>query len=133
MPPPTPSPVVTDGTLFVLGDYVLFGAALGIVLFTIFYGIRSNWTRTQAGRSLFIDRLMFTLLVLLVTATRFLGPDWPFRGWVRLGIYTAIFYSSWRLLFTLLRIQHRHPDKVNSNDLMDLTEQEAPQPPQERI
>lgn len=99
-----------DDLIFRLGDVVLLLSTPAVVLFTILYGIRSRWRSTQPGRAVFYTALSFSLVLLLTLCTRWFGPDWPFRGWIRLVVYGFVTFSMWRQLITLVIYQRKYPN-----------------------
>lgn len=102
--PPHPS------FLYDLGDWTLFTAIPPIVLFTAFYFFRSNWRATGSGRALMWLTGSMTVVLVLTAVTRFLGPNWPGREWVRLAAYFFVSLAVWRLFFLLIKTQFLRRD-----------------------
>lgn len=97
---------MSDDRLFMLGDLVMFSGAPAIVLFVLFYGLRSRWERSAVGRSVFTLAASLAAVYILVGVTLLVG-DFPYRGWIRLVVYAAVSVAQWVLFVVLLRTQHR--------------------------
>lgn len=87
----------------VLWGYLL--VLLPFLLFSFFYGFKSPWTLTAAGRGLMILSCTLSLALIQTVVTLFLGPDWWGRAILRTIFLSGGFTSGWYLLYTLLRLQ----------------------------
>ena len=92
--------------LFMWGDLAMIAGAPAILLFVLFYGLRSRWEKSAVGRSVFTLAASLAAVYVLVGVTLWLG-DFPGRGWIRLGVYSAVSTAMWVLFIVLLRTQHR--------------------------
>lgn len=97
-------------TLYRVGDWVMLGSMLGILVFTFSYGIFFSWRKTAAGRSIMYLALALDIWAVQSFASR-LDPDYTGRGWVRLAVYILIFITVWSLVVTLWRAWHRNREK----------------------
>jgi hypothetical protein len=92
--------------LLAFGDALLIAGSPAIILFVIFYWRRSPWRTLLAGRSLmYLAMAMSGVLLSNLAAVEF-GADYPGRPLVRIVVYGTMSVMTWRLLFTLLRIQN---------------------------
>lgn len=97
-------------TLLIIGDVVLLTSFPALALFVGFYYVKSSWRTLPVGRSLMYFALSFMLVVLTVSMSLWLGPNYPFREWVRIFAYTLVSVTTWRLFFTLRYIQKQPMD-----------------------
>ena len=96
--------------LLTIGDVVLLTSFPALALFVGFYYVKSSWRTLPVGRSLMYFALSFMLVVLTVSMSLWLGPNYPFREWVRIFSYTIVSVTTWRLFFTLRYIQKQPMD-----------------------
>lgn len=115
-PSPFPDYMRPDATWAdVLADFVLMGCGLGALVFVILYGIFLNWRETPAGKALFYFMASLAAVLVLVILSRLTGGDYPGRDLVRLGVYSAGFVTSWRLVVELIRSWREGADGLNIN------------------
>lgn len=98
---------MSDERLFMLGDLALLAGGPAIVLFVLFYGFRSRWEATAAGRSVMALAASLASIYVLIAVTVVLGTEWELRGWARLVVFAATSTSMWVLFVNLLKAQHR--------------------------
>lgn len=96
---------------FLLGDFVLYAGTPAILLFVIFYGVRSDWRRLVAGRSLMYMSIAMLAIMTLAAVTAILGPDFPFRPLIRFVVYAAMSITLWKMFYTLIKIQSSGADQ----------------------
>lgn len=104
---------MTESSLFLLGNIICYSGFIAIVLFTVFYGVRSPWRSTIAGKALLTQSVSFMAVILLTAVTLLLGPDFPAREFVRIGIYAFFSASTWALFITLLKVQNKKTPRVD--------------------
>lgn len=92
-----------DHTLNLIGDIEIFVAGAGALVFAVSYMAFFNWRKTQAGRALLYFVLALVALCFVNALGRWMGNDYPFREYVRSGVYTAIVATIWRLVWVLWR------------------------------
>lgn len=93
-------------TLNAAGDLVLMSALPAVVLFILFYGIRSPWRSLFVGRSMmYLAISLAAVLSLGVIRIVFNDQSSQIIEGVRLAGYIIMTVFAWRLFFTLLRIQ----------------------------
>lgn len=97
-------------TLLIIGDAILLTSFPALALFVGFYFAKSPWRTLLVGRSLMYFALSFMLVVLTVSMSLWLGPNYPFREWVRIFSYSLVSVTTWRLFFTLRYIQKQPMD-----------------------
>lgn len=85
-----------------LADLVLLGAGIVILLFTILYGVFSQWTLTPGGKSVMVFVTSLDALLFLIIIGKFYGGEYPFRDVVRLAVYGYVFVSALNLVINLL-------------------------------
>lgn len=102
---------MSSDTVMDLGDLLLLSGVPAIILFAVFYGVRSKWRSTNPGRSLFYMSVAMSVILILSAVTRYLGAEWPFREWIRLVIYGSVSVTMWRMFVVLLRTQAKSRDK----------------------
>ena len=107
--------------LLTIGDVVLLTSFPALALFVGFYYVKSSWRTLPVGRSLMYFALSFMLVVLTVSMSLWLGPNYPFREWVRLFSYSLVSVMTWRLFFTLRYIQKQ---QMNDEQVKSTTESE---------
>ena len=90
----TPVDEVTN-TIFLIG-------VLAAIAFTLLYSLKSRWYQTHAGRSVWAVFVSFTLLLIDLFASRWIGHDYAGRDWLRLIPYTLLTVSLVYMLATLL-------------------------------
>lgn len=108
-------------TLLIIGDVILLTSFPALALFVGFYFAKSPWRTLLVGRSLMYFALSFMLVVLTVSMSLWLGPNYPFREWVRIFSYSLVSVTTWRLFFTLRYIQKQ---QMNDEQVKSTTESE---------
>ena len=108
-------------TLLIIGDVILLTSFPALALFVGFYYVKSSWRTLPVGRSLMYFALSFMLVVLTVSMSLWLGPNYPFREWVRIFSYSLVSVTTWRLFFTLRYIQKQ---QMNDEQVKSTTESE---------
>ena len=88
-------------TLMIAGTVLLFGAAVGTLVFGVSYAFWFRWWKTPAGRALLAFVTSLILVFLLNMLGMFLGPEYEGRELVRIGFYSTVFASSWWMVFVL--------------------------------
>lgn len=109
--------------LLILGDVIMFMAALGATAFAISYATFFAWRRTPAGRSL----MYFVLALVAWAAQSFisrLNPNYLGREWIRIGIYASIAITIWRLVATLWWSWKRTPFEVERRKQYEMKEKD---------
>lgn len=99
-----------------LGDYALLSSIPALALFVGFYYFGSPWKKLLVGRSLMYFAVSLLIINLVVLASLFFGSTYPGREWVRLGGYTLVSVTTWRLFFTLRKIQKERPRDEDSRE-----------------
>lgn len=107
--------------LLTIGDVVLLTSFPALALFVGFYYVKSSWRTLPVGRSLMYFALSFMLVVLTVSMSLWLGPNYPFREWVRLFSYSLVSVTTWRLFFTL---RYTQKQQMNDEQVKSTTESE---------
>lgn len=93
-------------------NLIAAGVFIGALVFVIIYGTQSKWRTTSPGRALMYWVASFALLVLMNTIHLATGK-YPGIEFVRICVYSFLFYSVWRLVFALLRIL-RNGEPINT-------------------
>jgi len=94
-------------TVLELGDVFLYGGFPAILVFTLFYGLRSRWWRYAEGRALLAKSASLVGITLTVILATWLGSDYTGRPIVRLVSYAFFFVASWWFAVRLIISQHR--------------------------
>ena len=102
--------------LLALGDYALLSSIPALALFVGFYYFGSPWKKLLVGRSLMYFAVSLLIISLVVLASLFFGPTYPGREWVRLSGYILVSVTTWRLFFTLRKIQKERPRDADSRE-----------------
>lgn len=96
--------------LFVIGDWVMVGALVGLITFTVSYGLFFSWRKTAAGRAIMYLALAMDAWSIQSLVAR-MNPDYFAREWIRLVVYIVVFVMVWGLVATLWRTWHRNTEK----------------------
>lgn len=91
---------MTDETLYVIGDLIMFTSIIGTLVFAGSYAFFFAWRKTAAGRSLMYFVLSLAAWAVQSFAAR-MDPDYPGRGVTRIFVYSLIAVTVWRLVVTL--------------------------------
>lgn len=102
--------------LLALGDYALLSSIPALALFVGFYYFGSPWKKLLVGRSLMYFAVSLLIISLVVLASLFFGPTYTGREWVRLSGYILVSVTTWRLFFTLRKIQKERPRDEDSRE-----------------
>lgn len=86
-------------------EYFLLGGMLGVIAFTLLYGLRSRWWKYIEGVALFAKSCSLAAISALSVAYLVFG-EYPFRPVIRAVVYVAFFLSSWFFVFALVKRQH---------------------------
>lgn len=93
---------MTEETLFIVGDLVMFSAVVGVLVFTLSYMLFFAWRKTHAGKALMYFTSSLALWAVQSFAAR-INPDYPGRPWSRVVVYLLISVTVWGLVVTLWR------------------------------
>lgn len=77
-------------------------AAIPAVAFPIIYALTAKWGRSLMGRSLMLLSTSIGVIMTLVAATTFLGPDYPGRQYVRIAVYFLLVIMLWFQLISYI-------------------------------
>lgn len=102
--------------LLLLGDYALLTSVPALALFVGFYYFGSPWRKLLVGRSLMYFAVSLLVICLVVLASLFFGSDYLGRDWVRLFGYVLVSITTWRLFFTLRKIQRERPRDTSERE-----------------
>lgn len=116
--------MISTETLLLLGDFILLGALPALALFVGFYYFKSPWKKLLVGRSLMYFAMALLGITVTVLLSLFLGPEYFLREWVRIILYSAVSFTSWRLFFTLRTIQNNPPPTEDEIGLAPVPEDE---------
>lgn len=117
--------------LNLVGLVALLAGAPAVILFTVFYGIRSNWRAYLVGRALmyFAVSLALTYLWIIVRLVLALTgqstEDSTFWQLVRIILFTGVSVTMWGLLVVLLKIQRAPDQDVLTPDRPTVLESES--------
>ena len=84
--------------------------------FELFYGFRSPWKQSAAGRALMILGGTLNLLLFQTILTQVFGMGWTGRDEVRIVVFVLGFISGWYLLITLLRLQRQGRRDIRNSE-----------------
>lgn len=87
--------------LYAIGDALLVIAAVGAAVFAVSYASFFDWRKTPAGRALLYFVVSLVVVFVNNAAARLIGPEYPFREWVRLAVYSAVTITIWHLVRVL--------------------------------
>ena len=87
--------------LDIIINAIAAGAFVGFLVFVIIYSTR-DWRLTDPGRSLMYAIGSLNLVVLLNTVHLFTGR-YPGIEFVRIPVYTLLFFTAWRLVYSLVK------------------------------
>lgn len=105
--------------IYLMGDIVLLTAIPALMLFVGFYYFGSPWRTLLVGRSLMYFAVSLLAIIAVVAASVWLGTDYFGREWVRLASYMLVSVTTWRLFFTLRKIQKEGAADVEEIGLGD--------------
>lgn len=95
--------------------FLIVLALAPVVIYAFLYGVTATWYRTVMGSGQFIDKASLAILLVLSSATAFLGPDWPGREFVRVLVYGLLVGGQWVALtayiVTLRRVRRRYREE----------------------
>ena len=94
-------------TLPLINQILFFGTLLGLILFLIFYSLRSAWWTTIMGRNMLAFMTVIMVLMSLAALRRLFGPVWfeAHRDGLSFWSYGALFVVVWWRFLILIRIQ----------------------------
>lgn len=113
---------MSEEVLDAIGDRIALIASFGVIIVWAVYGVFFRWTKTQAGRSVFVFLSALSLIFLLNTTTLWIGmvwgPDeWNIRLYFRILVYLyglgAVLWlgyallSNWRRTGVVLNLEAR--------------------------
>ena len=113
---------MSEEVLDAIGDRIALIASFGVIIVWAVYGVFFRWTKTQAGRSVFVFLSALSLIFLLNTITLWIGmvwgPDeWNIRLYFRILVYLyglgAVVWlgyallSNWRRTGMVLNLEAR--------------------------
>jgi len=76
-------------------------------LFPLLYALRSAWWTSTVGRALMVLGVGLAALVDLSLLFAWLGPDYPGRNVLRVGVYSLVVVGLWAVLGSLVQAQAR--------------------------
>ena len=94
-------------TLPLINQILFFGTLLGLILFFIFYSLRSAWWTTIMGKNMLAFMTVIMVLMSLAALRRLFGPAWfeAHRDGLSFWSYGALFIVVWWRFLILIRIQ----------------------------
>lgn len=101
-----------DSVLKMFGNWVVWLALLPLIGFVVVYSTRSPWRSTWIGIALLLQKVLLTLLVIVILIGLF-WPEMPGREIIRLVVFLACVVTFWLDFIQALVIQHRarHPKR----------------------
>lgn len=85
---------------------LIYLAVLAAV-FTLLYGLRSNWRGNRVGKVFLIKSVFLFLVLAQIALASWWDADYPLRQQVRFILYTAGAWTYASMVLTLLREQRR--------------------------
>lgn len=104
-------------TLDAVPNVIAFGVVIGVITFVTVYATQANWRLTAPGRALMYWAIAFGVLVAMNTIHLWTGR-YPGIEFVRIAVYSFLFFAVWRLVYTLVHILIR-----DGNDPKQITVQ----------
>lgn len=92
----------SDELLVTVGDWAAHFGFVGILLFTLGYGIFARWWRSSLGRNVMALALAHLVTFGLIVVQLDFGIGWAGRPWVRAMVFGSIAMVYWWRLFILL-------------------------------
>ena len=87
-----------------VGTTILFLGLVGIGVFAVRYGWKSNWRSTAVGQGLML-MVVSGLVIGVGLLVRILFPGWPGNEWIRIVTYSFFCAASWKMVYHLILIQ----------------------------
>lgn len=60
-----------------------------VTVFTVLYGVRSNWRANKIGRAFYVKCVFLSLVLWQAVVSVWVGSDYPYRHVIRFVIYAA--------------------------------------------
>jgi hypothetical protein len=96
-----------------LADGFLYAGLVGVVTFTVLYGLRSKWWKFPESRALFAKSSSLVVVAMLIAANLAFGDDYWGRQWFRAVGFGVFFISAWWFAGSLIRAQHRSAKELS--------------------
>lgn len=96
-------------TLDNIASGILASLLIPNLIFTVRYFMFSPWERTKEGVNLLRQKTAISVLLVVIALSVILGPDYPWRPFVRLVAFSAITFFFWIELLQLISIQRKFP------------------------
>ena len=87
---------------------ILYSTLVPLLLFVVYFGLRSSWYTSKTGRMIMGLAVGLTALLLMGTLQRYWDPS--FMDILRVIVYSLLNIGVWRLFFTLRYIQRTNED-----------------------
>lgn len=81
--------------------------AVLVTVFTVLYGLRSNWRANRVGRVFLIKSVFLSLVLGQIVLSSWWDADYPLRQQIRFILYTAGAWTYASMVVTLCREQNR--------------------------
>lgn len=90
-----------------LGDSFVLASALISWAFTIGYWRFSEWRLYEAGRAMLYLLASFAVVCTQLSASNWLGTDYPFWAEIRMIAYAGVMFTTFNLIYTWHRERTR--------------------------
>ena len=87
---------------------ILYSTLVPLLLFVLYFGLRSSWYTSKTGRMIMGLALGLVAILLMGLLQRFWDPG--FMDALRVIVYSLLNIGVWRLFFTLRFIQRTNED-----------------------
>lgn len=90
-----------------LADSALAALAAVTVAYTIVYLLGQLWWKERVSQIYLSKSILISLVLVQISASVYIGNDYPARAWIRLVLYSGGTVMMVALLIMLLILQHR--------------------------
>jgi hypothetical protein len=94
-----------DDLVVTIGNWAVYFGTVGILLFTIGYGVFAPWYRSPLGRNMLALAAVHLAVFSLLTVQLLFGTVWAGRPVVRMLVFLAVAVVYWHRGFVLLTDQ----------------------------
>lgn len=92
--------------------------AVLVTIFTVVYGLRSNWRGNRVGKVFMIKSVFLSLVLLQIVIASWWDGDYPFRQPIRFILYTAGAWTYAAMVVQLLQLNRakKHDEEESQNE-----------------
>lgn len=84
---------LTDASTESVVSFFIYASSVPVFMFPLIYFTVAPWWESWTGRWLMLQSASLASVMALVVGATWFGPDYPFRPYLRIGVYGLLFVA----------------------------------------